>query len=49
MQCGDCWAFASVGTLECNILIHDGVTEDISEEFVTNCYTDSSCGGCNGG
>ena len=49
MQCGDCWAFASVGTLECNILIHDGVTEDISEEFVTNCYTDNSCGGCNGG
>jgi predicted secreted protein len=25
-QCGDCWAYATVGTLECNILIHDGVT-----------------------
>jgi PKD repeat protein/predicted secreted protein len=48
-QCGDCWAFASVGTLECNILIHDGITEDISEEFVTDCYTGNSCGGCNGG
>jgi PKD repeat protein/predicted secreted protein len=48
MQCGDCWAFASVGTLECNILITDGVTEDISETFVTNCYTVSGYDGCGG-
>lgn len=47
--CGDCWAFATVGTLECNIKIHDGVTRDISEAFVTNCYTDNNCSGCNGG
>jgi C1A family cysteine protease len=48
MQCGDCWAFATVGTLECNIKIHDAVTEDISEEFVTNCYTVSGYDGCGG-
>ena len=47
--CGDCWAYASVGSLECNILIHDGITRDISEEFVTDCYTADSCSGCSGG
>jgi len=46
-QCGDCWAFAGVGTLECNIKIVDGITRDISEAYVTNCYTLSL--GCNGG
>ena len=46
-QCGDCWAFAGVGTLECNINIKDGVYKDISEAYLTNCYTLSL--GCNGG
>ncbi len=46
-QCGDCWAFAGVGTFECNIKITDGVTRDISEEYLTNC--DNSFLGCNGG
>jgi len=46
-QCGDCWAFAGVGTLECNIQIIDGVTRNISEAYLTNCYTLSL--GCNGG
>ena len=46
--CGDCWAFASVATLECNIKIHDNVTRILSEEFVTDCYTQGS-NGCNGG
>jgi C1A family cysteine protease len=47
--CGDCWAFASVGTLEANIKIIDGVNRDISEEFVTDCYTGQGSSGCNGG
>jgi PKD repeat protein/predicted secreted protein len=47
-MCGDCWAFATVGPLECNILEVDGVTRDISEEFVTDCYTASGYSGCNG-
>lgn len=46
-QCGDCWAYAGVGTFECNIKITDGVTRDISEEYLTNC--DNSFLGCNGG
>ena len=48
-NCADCWAYASVGDLECNILIHDGITVDISEEFVTDCYLDNNCFGCAGG
>ena len=49
MQCGDCWAFASCGSFECNISIIDGNTRDIAEEFVTDCFTDNSCSGCGGG
>ena len=50
--CEDCWAYATVGDLECNILIHDGVTKDISEEFVTDCAMVNCLGcpsGCTGG
>ena len=49
MSCGDCWAYAGVATLECNIKIHDGVNRDISEEYVTDCYTGNGCNGCSGG
>jgi len=49
MYCGDCWAFAGVGTLECNIKIKDAVTRDISEAYLTNCYTGGGSDGCNGG
>ena len=50
-QCGDCWAYAGVGVLECNILIHDGITRDISEAYLTNCASDAQQDwqGCNGG
>lgn len=51
-SCGDCWAYATVGTLESNIKIHDGVTRDISEEFITDCMpiADSAdFNGCSGG
>ncbi len=47
--CGDCWAFAAVGTFECGIKIRDGVTKDISEAYLTNCDNDSGFDGCNGG
>jgi len=47
-SCGDCWAYASVATLECNIKIHDNITRILSEEFVTDCYTQGS-NGCKGG
>jgi PKD repeat protein len=48
-QCGDCWAFAAVGVVEADISIIDSVTRDISEEWLSNCYTGNGCSGCNGG
>ncbi len=44
--CGSCWAFGTVGALECAIKIIDGVTEDLSEQWVVSCNQDGwSCGG----
>jgi len=45
--CGSCWAFATVGPLECNILIKDGVSVDLSEQWLVSCNT--SGWGCGGG
>jgi hypothetical protein len=45
--CGSCWAFATVGPLECNILIKTGVEEDLSEQWLVSCNSDNW--GCNGG
>ena len=45
-SCGACWAFATVGALECNIKIHDSVDVDLSEQHLINCNVDGwSCGG----
>ena len=46
-SCGSCWAFATVGPLECNIKIEDGITVDLSEQYLVSCNTDGY--GCNGG
>jgi hypothetical protein len=35
--CGSCWAFATVAPLECNILIRDGVSVDLSEQWLLSC------------
>ncbi|MBN2562949.1 MAG: hypothetical protein JXQ75_18655 [Phycisphaerae bacterium] len=44
--CGSCWAFATVGPLECNILIQLGLTVDLSEQWLVSCNSDGwSCGG----
>ncbi len=45
--CGSCWAFSTVGALECNILIRDGTTVDLSEQYLVSCNT--SGWGCDGG
>jgi len=45
--CGSCWAFGTVGPLECNILIKDGVEVDLSEQWLVSCNQDGW--GCNGG
>jgi len=45
--CGSCWAFATVGPLECNILIRDGVEVDLSEQWLVSCNQDGW--DCDGG
>ena len=45
--CGSCWAFGTVGALECNIKIRDGVDVDLSEQYLVSCNTDGW--GCHGG
>jgi C1A family cysteine protease len=45
--CGGCWAFSTVGALECQILLQELVEEDLSEQFLVSC--DNSNNGCSGG
>jgi len=45
--CGSCWAFATVGPLECAIKIKDGIEVDLSEQWLVNC--NSNGWGCDGG
>ncbi len=45
-SCGSCWAFSTVGALECNILIKDNVEVDLSEQWLVSCNQDGwSCSG----
>lgn len=44
--CGSCWAFAAVGPFECNILIRDGDSVDLSEQWLVSC---TEAGDCDGG
>jgi C1A family cysteine protease len=46
-NCGSCWAFATVGPLESWVQLSDGVTRDLSEQYLVSCNTDGM--GCNGG
>lgn len=46
-QCGSCWAFAAVTTLEGNFNIQYKQLFDFSEQYLVNC--DSYDSGCNGG
>lgn len=54
--CGSCWAFGTVGPLESNILIEDGVVVDLSEQWLVSCNQEteppiilSGVWGCDGG
>ncbi len=38
-SCGSCWAFSTVGALECAIKIRDGITVDLSEQWLVSCNT----------
>jgi hypothetical protein len=45
-SCGSCWAFGTMGPLECNIKLKDGITVDLSEQWLVSCNTDGwGCGG----
>jgi len=46
-SCGSCWAFGTVAPLECSIKIKDGITVDLSEQWLVSCNTDGY--GCDGG
>lgn len=45
--CGSCWAFGTVGPLESAILLQDGLSKDLSEQYLVSCNTDGW--GCSGG
>jgi C1A family cysteine protease len=45
--CGACWAFGTVGPLESQILIQDGISVDLSEQFLISCNLEGW--NCNGG
>jgi predicted secreted protein len=46
-SCGSCWAFGTVGPLEANIKIKDGVEKDLSEQYLVSC--NEYGWGCSGG
>jgi uncharacterized repeat protein (TIGR03803 family) len=47
-NCGSCWAFSTVGTMEAMILITSGTTTDLSEQQLVSCNTSGwSCDGGN--
>jgi len=56
-SCGSCWAFGTVGPLECNILLKDDVEVDLSEQWLVSCNQETDppivvgkgTWGCNGG
>jgi len=45
MNCGSCWAFATVGAYEGSYLIRNNTSLDVSEQAVLNCSGSGTCGG----
>jgi hypothetical protein len=43
--CGSCWAFAAVGAVECSILINEGWSTNLSEQWLVSCTNAGSCSG----
>jgi C1A family cysteine protease len=46
-QCGSCWAFASIATLEGRYAIRKSTKYQLSEQQLVDCAT--ACNGCGGG
>jgi C1A family cysteine protease len=45
--CGSCWAFATAAPMESAVLIHNGVSKDLAEQYLVSCNNEGW--GCNGG
>lgn len=43
--CGSCWAFGAIASVECTILINEGVSVDLSEQWLVSCTDSGSCSG----
>ncbi len=44
--CGSCWAFSTIGPLECLIKLKEGVEVDLSEQWLVSCNSDGwDCSG----
>ena len=41
--CGSCWAFAAIGTLECNYKLREGLLLDLSEQWLVSCTNAGTC------
>jgi hypothetical protein len=46
-SCGSCWAFSTVGALECAVKIQDALEVDLSEQWLVSCNQEGW--GCDGG
>ncbi len=46
-SCGSCWSFGTMGVFEQAIKKIDGLTKDLSEQYLVSCNTDGY--GCDGG
>ena len=46
-SCGSCWAFSTLGALECIIKVKDGIDVDLSEQWLVSCNQEGW--GCAGG
>merc|ERR1712224_1065352 len=48
-QCGSCWAFSAVGTVESAYALAAGKLGSYAEQQVVDCSTNGGSQGCNGG
>merc|ERR1712032_851441 len=48
-QCGSCWAFSAVGTVESAYAIAAGKLGSYAEQQLVDCSTNGGSEGCNGG
>ena len=46
-SCGSCWAFGTVAPMESALMIQQGLSTDLAEQYLVSCNTDGW--GCNGG